>query len=326
MRKMGTRLLRQVTLAVLLLVVGLVSAGPAAAATKTIRYGPYTIPAASEGNGGMGELKDYIQSGVMVPCSNCYITSMQANFITASGQTANVYNGLMMHHMVLFNQGRTDATCAGTLLGSLGQRFFASGNERTPIALPPGYGYPVGRFENWTLLYHLMNMNSKPRKVYITVTFGYRSDTTGFKAVTPVWLDINQCGTSEFTIPTGYSDHRWTWTVNVPGEIVAIGGHIHTEGHGVLIEANDFTTKTHICTSLPTYGGTPEYISNMEISMNGATLPEGSPFISGMSTCVGTPVATIARGDRVRIDALYQNPGPPYTGAMGIMLAAIANP
>ena len=48
--------------------------------------------------------------------------------------------------MVLFNQGwgRTDATCGSSFLGFLGQRFFASGDERTPIIAPAAYGYFVG--------------------------------------------------------------------------------------------------------------------------------------------------------------------------------------
>jgi hypothetical protein len=329
MRQMGTRLLWQIGLAALLLVVGLVMAGPAAATTKTktIRYGPFTIPAAEGAM--MGELNDDVKLGVKKPCKNCYITSMHANFVTANGEQANAYNGLLMHHMVLFAYGREDATCGSeTLVGKLGQRFFASGNERTPMSLPPGYGYSVGENEYWILLYMLMNGNEKPEKTYIEVTYSYVKGkaAAGIKPVTPVWLDINECGDSEFAIPHGHSNTSWNWTDTVPGEIVAIGGHIHTEGHGVKIEANDETTNKHICTSKPTYGGLPEYISDMEMSMNGSTLPMGSPYISDMSTCIGTPVATVAKGDDVRINAYYHNPGPEYTGAMGIMLAYIYTP
>lgn len=322
MRKMGTRFVRQVALAVPLLVIGLVSAGPAAAETTTVSYGPFTIPAMSGEM--MGELKNGFQFGVKVPCSNCDITSMHAELFS-KGKKANVDDGLMMHHMVLFAAGREDATCAGKPLGELGERFFASGNERTKMELPPGYGYPLGSSEQWTLVYDLMNMNEKPEPVTIKVKFGWKKGT-GLKPVRPVWLDINECGTSEFSIPKGKSNTHWDWFVNVPGEIVAIGGHIHTEGHGVRIEATDRTTKTPICTSLPTYGGSPEYISMMEMMQDGATLPAGSPFISNMSGCLGTPVATVKKGDEVRINAVYENPGPRYTGAMGIMLAYIYSP
>jgi hypothetical protein len=49
--------------------------------------------------------------------------------------------------------------------------------------------------------------------------------------VKPVWLDIDQCGDSEYSIPAGFSDTHRDWTVNVPGKIVAALGHVH--GHGV---------------------------------------------------------------------------------------------
>jgi hypothetical protein len=337
MRQMRTRLLRQVGVAVLLLgvglVVGLVGAGSAAAMmmtkTKTIRYGPITVPAA-EGML-MGELRDDIKLGVKQPCSNCYITSMRANYVTASGKQANAYDGLLMHHMVLFAHGREDATCGPeTLIGGLGQRFFAAGNERTPMMLPPGYGYYVGENEYWILLYMLMNGNEKPETTYIEVTYGYmkgKAASEEMKSVTPVWLDENDCSNSEITIPHGPSDTAWNWTDNTaPGEVVAIAGHIHTEGHGIKIEANDETTHTHICTSKPTYGGLPEYISDMEMAMNGSVLPMGSPYISGMSGCIGTPVAVINKGDDVRLNVYYDNPGEVYTGAMGIMLAYVHTP
>lgn len=43
----------------------------------------------------------------------------------------------------------------------------------------------------------------------------------------PVWLDVANCGTSEYTAPPGYSDVHADWTSNLDGSIVAIGGHVH---------------------------------------------------------------------------------------------------
>jgi hypothetical protein len=55
------------------------------------------------------------------------------------------------------------------------------------------------------------------------------------KPLKPVWLDIDQRGDSEYSIPAGFSDTHWDWAVNVPGKVVAMFGHIH--GHGVAVEA-----------------------------------------------------------------------------------------
>ncbi|MBI2711230.1 MAG: hypothetical protein HYX34_16305, partial [Actinobacteria bacterium] len=97
--------------------------------TKTIRYGSYTIPAASGGT--MGMLKNKLNLWISKPCTNCYITSMTPNLVYADGSKANVANGPVLHHMVLASQFRSDPTCGSNLLGLVGERFFASGNERT---------------------------------------------------------------------------------------------------------------------------------------------------------------------------------------------------
>ncbi len=83
-------------------------------------------------------------------------------------------------------------------------------------------------------------------------------------------MDVDQCGDSEYCIPAGTSDTHWDWNVNVPGRIVAIGGHVHTEGHGVRIEATNQTTGQSICNS----------------------------------------VATVASGNTVRIHSVYNSPEP----------------
>ena len=274
--------------------------------TTTVRYGPYTIPAASGSM--MGEIQNQVDFGVTKPCGACYLTSMKANLVDASGMTLNVDMGLVLHHIVLTDSGRSDATCAGTPLGQLGQRFFASGNERTPVKLPPGYGYYVRRSDAWNMISDLMNMNPTSETVYVKVRFTY--STTAQTRVTPAWLDINECGNSEYTIPAGLSDTHWDWTVNVPGRIVFVAGHIHNDG--VDIRATNATTGRKICDSVATYGGTPGYIDMM-----------GMPWISTMSSCAASPVARVLAGQTVRIDSIYDSPTQ-QTDVMGIMVAYIA--
>ena len=90
-----------------------------------IKYGPYDVP------------PNYIENGIMSPveldatppCHDCLLTLMQANLIYPDGTTANRDTGMLLHHSNAFNPGRED------LLGcmSLGELFFASGNERTTV-------------------------------------------------------------------------------------------------------------------------------------------------------------------------------------------------
>jgi hypothetical protein len=66
-----------------------------------------------------------------------------------------------------------------------------------------------------------------------------------------VWLDIDQCGDSEYSIPAGFSDTHWDWNVNVPGTLIRAIGHLH--GHGVAIAAiNEREGGTSICKSVAT--------------------------------------------------------------------------
>lgn len=307
------KILRSVVVALLLgATFGTVSvvtqASPASAATTSVRYGPYTIPAASGME--MGELENRLNLWVRKPCSGCTITRMQANLVYADGSRANVNTGAMLHHMVLASQFRSDPTCGSNLLGLVGERFFASGNERTVVEFPPGYGYRVGFLDQWNLIYDLMNMMAEPQTVYIEMSFTYQSGSIG-EAVRPVWLDADQCGDSEYSIPAGVSDRHWDWNVNVPGRIVGIGGHVHTEGHGIRTEATNESTGQSICNSVATYGGAPDYIDM-----------DGEPWISSMSTCIADPVATVSRGQTVRLHSVYDSPEA-RDDVMGIMIAFI---
>jgi hypothetical protein len=120
-----------------MLLVGLGSAQPAQAATstKTVRYGPFTIPAGTTSDPGM--IHNKLLFGVARPCVDCYITSFKPDLVYADGTRANPDSGPMLHHAVFTSQWRPDATCAGSWLGLAGERFFASGNERTAIKFPP---------------------------------------------------------------------------------------------------------------------------------------------------------------------------------------------
>src|SRR5215217_3647926 len=115
-----------VALAVAMLLVGFGSAQPAQAATstKTVRYGPFTIPAATDMGPGM--IHNKLLFGVARPCVDCYITSFTPNLVYGDGTTANMDSGPMLHHAVFTSQWRPDATCAGSWLGLAGERFFGS--------------------------------------------------------------------------------------------------------------------------------------------------------------------------------------------------------
>ena len=102
------------------------------------------------------------------PCEDCFITKAEPDLVYEDGTTANLDNGLMLHHAVLFNNGRPDTTCGKDwFYGRFGERFLASGNERTVKVLPEGYGYHLGR-EPITGVFHIMNHSAETKTVYFT--------------------------------------------------------------------------------------------------------------------------------------------------------------
>jgi len=139
--------------------------------------------------------------------------------------------------------------------------------------------------------------------VYIKVTYTVRPSWEPVRRLKPVWLDIDQCGDSEYTIPAGYSDTHRDWSVNVPGRLVAMLGHVH--GYGVAVEA---TNRSQ--------GGASLCRSN-------ATLDPMDPtMVMSMSTCSGDPLAVLHRGDVVRLHSMYNSPVA-ENNVMGIMLGYV---
>jgi hypothetical protein len=274
------------------------SSAEAAEYTKVVRYGPFTIPAGTSMED-PGMLHNQLRLAVSRPCADCYLTSFTPDLVDSTGTSVNMDTGPMLHHAVLTSQFRSDATCRGTVLGLAGERFFAAGNERTKIGFPGGYGYRVRWYDSWNLLVDLMNHGLTSQTVYFQVTYTYRPSWESVKPVRPVWLDIDQCGDSEYSIPAGYSDTHRDWSVNVPGKVVSVAGHVH--GHGVAVEAtNESRGGKVICRSDATLGSDPHEVV-------------------AMSTCVDDPVARVRSGDIVRLHSMY-NSTHAADDVMGIML------
>ncbi|MCK2217107.1 hypothetical protein MF672_025420 [Actinomadura sp. ATCC 31491] len=269
----------------------------AASQTVTVRYGPWTIPAGTME--APGEITNSL-SAAAKPCGSCDIVGERPDLVYADGTSANMDTGPMLHHFVIGNLAARDLVCPAQ---PMGDRLWASGNERTAKEFPPGYGVAVRGTDRWVLLADLMNYSAAPKTVYLSVTY----TIAGARTTTPVrsvWLDAGGCLSSAYSVPAGPSTRTWTWPATVGGRLVFLNGHQHADG--VHVSATDDTTRTVLCDSYAEY----EEMGGMRA-------------IVRMGVCAGDPVATIRPGDRVTVRSYYDSPAA-QTGVMGIIHAYLA--
>lgn len=138
--------------------------------------------------------------------------------------------------MVDINQGpgRWDTTCLDNprsvshyVFGASvknSERFLSSGNERA--------GYHLRRTDSFKFLVDLMNMNIDDRVVYLTMAYDIIDGAlpAGWSDIKAIWLDANNCGSSVVHSPQEKGTFTITskpWILNVEGEIMSLGGHLH---------------------------------------------------------------------------------------------------
>jgi hypothetical protein len=266
---------------------------------RVLRYGPFTMPGGTfhdEHGHVHGAHFTARLANVQKPCTNCHVTRFVPLFRYADGSEANHHTDAWLHHAVWTNSARRDLTCP-----TRNERFFASGNERTPIVLPSGYGYPVTSSDSWNLSVHAMNESEQPQTVYVDLVVLYRTDSD-VQPVTPFWLDIDLCGDSEYTIPAGLSNTNRTFAAPFDGKLVAIGGHLHDDG--IYIELHNERMGQVLCRSVAGYGTNPSYEGHIE----------------SMSRCEADPVGKkFKQGDPLRMYSVYYSDAV-QTDVMGIML------
>jgi hypothetical protein len=269
-----------------------------------VRVGPFLIP--PEGAGGGADHANIAVPSIAKPCSNCFLQQFEPDLVYADGTSANLDTGMMLHHAVFFAAGRQDATCGPEqpFPGKLGERFFASGNERTSGAFPPGFGYYVGQ-GNWSGIFHVMNHGAEAKMVFFRLKVRWSPAAAGgILPLRPIWLDMNNCRTSEYAVPAGPSSSHWTWKSSLTGRIVATAGHVHDGGLRTTL--TNQTTGEHLCTSWAGWGQKPAYQGTIE----------------SMSACTWDRVGTVQKGEVLDLESVY-NARQAVPDAMGIMMAFV---
>jgi hypothetical protein len=129
-----------------------------------------------------------------------------------------------------------------------------------------------------------MNMNMQDKVVYVTMVYDFIDGPlpVGWNQVKGVWLDVNQCGTSEVwpLSETGaFTIESKPWVPNFEGKVIYAMGHLHDGGGEIDILA---TPNSSICKVKTQYSEKPEYVYR-GTSMGGDKVAKD--HISSMPSC-----------------------------------------
>ena len=268
-------------------------------------------------NVGEGEMLETM-TGVAAPSEKGYFTSMQARLVDSEGDKLG-HHSVHLHHAVWLNPYKEDMTC-DEFDGSLPDfdRFFATGKESTKVDLPSGYGYlwdpqisqPATQSAPWwALIAHLDGMAGAP-DVFIQFDLSFvPANKRKLTPVKTVWLDVRNCRSDPvYDVPRNTSArvHHKSWTYRMPrsGRFVFLGGHLHDGG--LRLALTNRSSGRKVFTSRPTYGMAGERW-----------------YLTKMSTYSRAPGMKVARGDLLRLTAVYDSTHR-WKDVMGIMVGAFA--
>ncbi|MFA9401215.1 MAG: hypothetical protein ACERKT_08930, partial [Acidobacteriota bacterium] len=181
-------------------------------------------------------------TGSEKPAVDGWITRIVPNMVRADGSVPRS-SKVMFHHGVWIN---TSAPARERL-------FFATGEEKTNVELPPGYGYRYEAGDGWILNHMLHNLEPEPMELFVTYTIDFVPDTApeaaGMTPVKPIWMDVESGIYPVFDVlrGSGGPDGKFTypqdadnpypngWQKNEKkiaedGVLVATAGHVHSGG------------------------------------------------------------------------------------------------
>lgn len=143
------------------------------------KYGPLHIEP------GQNSINTDIGADVPKPAVDGFIVGINPNLMRTDGSIPGV-DVIHLHHGVWDNLSGKG--------GTLGELFFATGEEKTIFKLPNGFGYPYKASDKWVLNYMLHNLLEKPDDVFITYKIDFvPADSPlaqSIKPAHPVWMDV----------------------------------------------------------------------------------------------------------------------------------------
>jgi plastocyanin len=283
------------------------------------------------------------------PPQNGFITHMETDIVDDVTGDPVPISRLMLHHIVFLNLNRQDSTCAGQ--GYVGfdgrkdfgssfapQRFYAAGEERAKLTMPPGYGYPTSQSNNWGIV--AMVMNHRSSVDHALIHYEVTIDSSSLTAAKPYWLDVRDCRADPiYNIPSVAQQAQKAkrakgkkkrkrkakpkptitesrdYVFPESGRLIAGAGHVHGGAVGLTLTEPNCGNR-EVARSDPTWGLPDHPFYNVR-----PVLHEPGPInMSAFGSTTGLPVHA---GDTIRLNSIYDN-SLPHVRVMGIMVVYLA--
>ena len=290
----------------------------AGATTLHLKAGPFPIQP--------GQNNITTKGTIPQPDVNGWIVAIRPNLTYDDGSIPRV-DVVHLHHGVWLNTGAADPTA------KLPQRFFASGEEKTSLALPAPYGYPYTTSDHWVLNYMLHNLTPDPTEVWVTYDIDIipadAPEAAGMINARPIWMDVQNGEVypvfdalrgsgdgvtytypDQATKPYGDGPAKNQWTVDQDGTLIATAGHLHPGGlHTDLWVTRDGTTAHAFKSDAKYYE--PAGAVSWDVSMT-ATSPDWH--------------VAVKQGDVLSTSATYDSGLASWYESMGIMVVWMGDP
>ncbi len=178
-------------------------------------------------------------TGASRPGVNGWITRIKPDLVYGDGSIPKS-SKVMFHHGVWIN-------------ASTGENFYATGEEKTILDLPDGFGYRYKTNEGWMLNDMIHNLTPEAMQLYFEYTIDFIPDSAPEAAnivrARPIWMDVQKGIYPVFDVwrGSGGADGKFTYpqddpnayppgqqlnvkTIPADGVLIGTTGHVHTGG------------------------------------------------------------------------------------------------
>ena len=193
---------------------------------------------------GQNRIRYRPMKGTEKPAVDGWITSIKPDLVYTDDGTIPSSSKVMFHHGVWVNLTRGR------------QQFYATGEEKTQMILPDGYGYRYKKNDIWLLNEMIHNLTPEPMDLTATYRINFipasAPEAASIKEAEPIWMDVEDGRNKNYPVfdvlrGSGGKDGRFTypqdapnayppgqhineWTAPRAGVLLGTTGHVHTGG------------------------------------------------------------------------------------------------